>query len=112
MSRHHRRLAAFTLAAVLVTPAAWAHAPQGKGPSSASPGTASLLLSFLAGWGGLGLPGAWFMEGCMVDPAGRCIPKTTTKNGCLVDPAGQCLPNATADNGCLIDPAGHCAPGH
>ena len=61
----------------------------------------------------------WNKEGCMLDPHGACIPKSTgvpsSDAGCLIDPHGGCVPEPSAgtnsDAGCLIDPNGRCIGG-
>ena len=54
-------------------------------PQNDSPGLLNRVLSFLQ-----------FKPGCVLDPNGRCINKTTrpphTKAGCIIDPDGRCLP--------------------
>lgn len=45
----------------------------------------------------------WSEEGCMIDPSGKCAPRTD--EGCHIDPSGGCL-SERADTGHLIDPNG------
>lgn len=109
MTRAHRRLIAFAFAGLLTVPAAWGRSPQRRSPSPAlSP--VSVLLSFLAGWGGVGLQGVWLKEGCLIEPNGRCAPDTA--GGCMLGPNGACAPNPAADAGYMLDPGGRCAPNH
>ena len=59
----------------------------------------------------------WNKEGCMIDPHGACIPKSTvapnSDAGCGIDPHGICIDieTSTSDNGCGLDPHGGCIGG-
>jgi hypothetical protein len=59
----------------------------------------------------------WNKEGCMLDPHGACVPKSTvvpsSDAGCGIDPHGGCTGtgSSTSDNGCGLDPHGGCIGG-
>jgi len=112
MPRSRRCVAALCLVGLLAAQASWGRAPKGPVVPSWRSATIGQALTFFAQR--LGLPAAWFKEGWMVDPFGRCGGKAlpTSDSGCQLDLSGQCAPNSLADNGCTIDPYGRCLSGH
>lgn len=104
-SSPRRKIAAFLLAILLLTP--WVAAAEPR-PGEYQP-TQGLLARL---WSAL--TAVWIDAGCTIDPYGRCG-GDSLDNGCTIDPDGRCgshgttpAPGENADGGCTIDPNGGC----
>lgn len=97
------------LIAILATRSVSAAGLQGGGawPAQATADLLDRVLSFLR---------LHVMEGCKLDPDGRCYAGTTqpphTKEGCKLDPNGRCYASTAQPpyTACKLDPNGFCVP--